>query len=55
MEPKEHKQWAERIDDALARLKRLPPGMPAADGREATTGRRDRVRRPATGTPSAKR
>jgi hypothetical protein len=52
VEPKEHKLWAQRIDDALARLKRLPPGMIADDSRDAastSSGRLERsVRRPAS-------
>jgi hypothetical protein len=55
MEAKEHTQWAARIGDALARLKRLPPGMPTAESREGASGRLDRATRPSTGCSSAKR
>jgi len=49
VEPKEHKLWARRIDDALARLKRLPPGMTDAESRDAANGpggRRETSARP---------
>ncbi len=56
MEPKEHKLWAQRIDDALARLKRLPPGMEEArDAANGPTGRHERASRHATSNGSAKR
>jgi hypothetical protein len=30
MQANEHDTWSHRIEDALARLKRLPPGVPSS-------------------------